>query len=187
MSATTITAHVPPRSLAILLVAVLAMTGIAGYLYVLKKPIGHLAVSRDTFFDLRRSHPSDEPVENRIVSVEAQVGSLRNKLQGAGPALPANEMVAFVIGQLDRLARRQRVQLLSVEPGNIAQVFDFDEIPFHVEVVGGYFRLVDWLHDAERELGPMVVKSFEIDPVASAEARRMRVTMVSYRHRGARS
>ena len=187
MTEATITRHFPPRSLAILLIASLALTGLAGYLYVLKKPMGHLTEAQETFFDLRRSNPSSEPVENRIMSVELVVDSLREQLQGAGPALAANEMVAFVIGRLDGLARRQRVQLVSVEPGNIAQVLEFDEIPFHVEVVGGYFRLVDWLQDAERELGPMVVKSFEIDPVAPADARRLRVTMVSYRHRGARS
>ncbi|MCZ6887598.1 MAG: hypothetical protein O7H39_03805 [Gammaproteobacteria bacterium] len=178
-----ITQHVPPRSLAMLLAVAFALTGLAGHLYVLKKPMGYLAEARDTFFDLRRSHPSDQPIEARIRSVEASTAALREKLQGAGPSLAANEMVAFVIGRLDRLAQSRRVQLISVEPGDIAEVFEFDEIPFHVEVVGGYFRLVAWLHDAERDLGPMVVKSFDIEPVAPGDTRRMRLTMVSYRPR----
>jgi hypothetical protein len=183
MARAMITEHVPPRSLAILLATTLALTGLAGYLYVLKKPMGRLAEAQDTFFDLRRSRPSDEPIEARIQLIGTEVGALREKLHGSGPALAANEMVAFVIGRLDRLARRQRVQLVSVEPGDVAGLFEFDEIPFHVEVVGGYFRLVDWLHEAERELGPMVVKSFDMEPARPDDARRMRLTMVSYRHR----
>lgn len=184
MSNIMITAQLPLRSLAIVLVAVLGLTGTAGYLYLLKKPLLTLSGTQDEFFNLRRARPPDEPVEARIATVEAELETLRAKLQGAGPKLAANEMVAFVIGRLDKLARRQRVQLVSVEPGNIAKVFEFDEIPFHVEVIGGYFRLVDWLHDAERELGPMVIKSFDIAPAPGEDSRRMRLTMVSYRHNG---
>lgn len=176
-----ITSQLPVRTLAIVLVAILGMTGLAGHLYVLKKPTAELSQTKDEFFNLRRAHPTGEPVEDRIGQVSAEVAALREKLQGAGPQLAANEMVAFVIGRLDRLARHQQVQLVSVQPGDIAQVFDFDEIPFHVEVVGGYFRLVDWLQDAERELGPMIVKSFDISPASGDELRRMRLTMVSYR------
>lgn len=179
-----ITAQLPLRSFACVLVAVLGLVGTAGYLYLLKAPLLELSGTQDEFFNLRRAHPADEPVEARVATVEAELDALRAKLQGAGPKLAANEMVAFVIGRLDKLARRQRVQLVSVEPGNVAKVFEFDEIPFHVEVVGGYFHLVDWLHDAERELGPMVIKSFDIAPAPGEDLRRMRLTMVSYRHTG---
>ena len=184
MSSIKITEQLPPRSLALLLIAVLGLTGISGYLYVLKKPMVALSGVQDEFFNLRRARPADKPVEARIANAEAELEMLREKLQGAGPKLAANEMVAFVIGRLDMLARAKNVQLVSVEPGDTAKVFEFDEIPFHVEVVGGYFRLVDWLHAAERELGPMVIKSFDIAPAQGGDSRRMRLTMVSYRHSG---
>ena len=74
-----ITQHVPPRSLAMLLAVAFALTGLAGHLYVLKKPMGYLAEARDTFFDLRRAHPSDQPIEARIRSVEASTAALREK------------------------------------------------------------------------------------------------------------
>ncbi len=66
---------------AILLLAAFALTGLGGHLYVLKKPMGYLAEARDTFFDLRRSHPSDQPIEARIRSVEASTAALREQLQ----------------------------------------------------------------------------------------------------------
>ncbi len=59
----------------------------------------------------------------------------------------------------------------------------FEEVPFEVEIVGGYFSLYDWLRDVEAELGPMVVKQYRI----SSEERdltRMSLTMVSYRSVG---
>lgn len=176
-----ITDQLPVSSLALVLVAALALTGVSAHLYVLKKPRAELVQAEDALFELRRSNPGGEAMDARLAAVEAEVEALRAKLAGGGSELAANEMVAFVIGRLDRLARAQRVQLVSVEPGDVAPVFEFDEIPFHVEVVGGYFRLVAWLREAERELGPMVVKSFDITPATGEDLRRMRLTMVSYR------
>lgn len=179
-----ITEQLPLRSLALVLVAAFGLTAAAGWLYVLKKPQAELVAAEDALFELRRAHPAGESVDARIAAVQAEVDALSSELVGGGPALAANEMVAFVIGRLDRLAREQRVQLVSVEPGDVAPVFEFDEIPFHVEVEGGYFRLVAWLHEAERELGPMIVKSFDITPAQGDALRRMRLTMVSYRPQG---
>lgn len=184
MSSMAITAQLPLRSLVFVLVAVLALIGTAGYLYVLKTPLLALSGTQDEFFNMRRAHPANEPVEARIATIEAELETLRAKLQGSGRKLAANEMVAFVIGRLDAIAQRQKVKLVGVEPGRIAKVFEFDEIPFHVEVLGDYFHLVDWLHAAERELGPMVIKSFDIAPAPGDDVRRMRLTMVSYRHGG---
>lgn len=178
-----ITAQLPVRSLLVVLVAAFALIAVAGHLYVLKKPLAELAQIDDTLFETRRSRPMDTPATEHIVALEIEIAALRVEL-GDGPALAPNEMVAYVIGQLDLIARSREVQLVSVEPGVVAQVFEFDEIPFHIEVVGSYFKLVEWLQEAERQLGPMVIKSFEFEPSAAGEQRRMRLTMVSYRVRG---
>ncbi len=176
-----ITAQLPLRSLYVVLAMLFVLCAVAGYLYVLKQPLGELAALDDQLFETRRARPMDTPAADRIATVEAEILELRARLGGGAPDLAPNEMVAFVIGQLDVLARARRIQLVSVEPGATTQVFEFDEIPFHIEVVGGYFGLVEWLQEAENTLGPMVIKSFDIEPVASTEARRMRLTMVSYR------
>lgn len=179
-----ITEQLPLRSLVLVLISILGLTVTAGYLYVIKKPAAALELSSDELFNLRRAHPVGEPFDDRIAAAAQDVAALQSILHGTAPALASNEMVAFVIGRLDNLARKQNVQLLSVEPGDVTQVFEFDEIPFHIEIVGSYFHLVDWLRNAEQELGPMVIKTFDIAPAGAGENRRMRLTMVSYRHTG---
>lgn len=184
MNSVRITEHLPLRSLVIVLVSALALTALAGHLYVLKQPLAELAALEDTLFETRRGRPLDGPADARIALAEQEIAALRERLGGSAPDLAPNEMVAFVIGQLDLLARDRQVQLVSVEPGAIARVFEFDEIPFHIEVVGGYFSIVAWLHEAEQELGPMVIKSFSLAPATNPASRRMQLTMVSYRASG---
>ena len=184
MKGPTITSHLPLRSLYVVLTAAFVLAALGGHLYVLKQPLADLALAQDALFETRRARPQDTPAAARINPVEADIAALRTRLGGGAPSLAPNEMVAFVIGQLDLIARNREVQLVSVEPGAIARVFEFDEIPFHIEVVGGYFKLVDWLQEAEQQLGPMVIKSFEIEAAASVDLRRMRLTMVSYRASG---
>jgi len=181
MSRTTITDQVPLRTMILLCVSVLGLSLLAGYLYVIKPPLAELAELEDTVFETRRSRPIDGPADVSIAALERDIADLEARLGGSGRELAPNEMVAFVIGQLDLIARSRHVQLVSVEPGAVARVFEFDEIPFHIEVVGGYFHLVDWLQEAEQKLGPMVIKSFEISPSGGENSRRMHLTMVSYR------
>lgn len=179
-----ITEQLPLRSLVVVLIMVVVLTALAGHLYVLKEPSAELAALKDTLFETRRSNPADGPTAERIADVEQQIAALREQLGTSGGNMAPNEMIAFVIGRLDSIARPREIQLVSVEPGAVARVFEFDEIPFHIEVVGNYFQLVDWLHKVEQELGPMVIKSFELSPTGGAKSRRMLLTMVSYRPTG---
>jgi Tfp pilus assembly protein PilO len=89
-------------------------------------------------------------------------------------------MIAFVIGQMDRIAATHAVKLISVEPGNIEKIFLFQELPFHVVVTGNYFSLFDWLDQVERDLGPVVIKEFELTSEPDSAMRRFTLTLVSY-------
>jgi hypothetical protein len=54
-------------------------------------------------------------------------------------------------------------------------------LPFAIEVSGNYFSLYDWLQEVEKELGPMVVKKIDIEPLSGGQEQFMRLNMVSYR------
>jgi Tfp pilus assembly protein PilO len=175
--------QVPPRSLMLLLIAVPLLVAAASYLYVFKKPLANYRTTLGTLVQLESETRSQQPLDQQIESTAQVLEELEGKLLGDGPRLPANQMVAWIIGRLDVIANTHGVQLVSVEPGGGSAVLMFDEIPFHVEVSGSYFDLFDWLGDAESALGPMVIKQFTLERVGNEERLRMRLTMVSYRHR----
>ena len=57
----------------------------------------------------------------------------------------------------------------------------FDEVPFDIEVAGGYFDLCRWLQQVETELRPMVVKQFQVASKGAEKRLKMSLRVVSYR------
>lgn len=173
--------NVQPRMLLVLMVASILLTVTAAYLYLFKIPVGDYKQSIRNFEFLQVELQQDAPLRGQIEHLQATIERLDREIHGNGPQLPVSQMMAFVIGQLDAIARRHHVQLLSVKPGTAEKIIMFREIPFNVEIVGTYFKLYDWLSEVEKTLGPLVVKQFEISPEAKAKERRMKLTIVSYR------
>ena len=62
-----------------------------------------------------------------------------------------------------------------------------DELPYEVEVSGGYLDLFRWLRDAESELRPMVVKSFEMAKEPEGAGVHLKLRLVAYRAPESRS
>lgn len=172
--------HVQPRMLLLLMVSIGMLTVLAAYLYVFKTPIQDYGLSQRTLKILQDDVRAGLPLGDQIEALEKNIGGVNRQLYGSGPRRPGNKLVAVVIGQIDSIAARHDVKLVSVKPGNKEKVFMFEEMLFHIEIQGTYFGVFDWLHDVEHEIGPLVVKQFRMQPESDSEIRRMDLTMVSY-------
>ena len=137
--------QVPPRMLIILLISIVLMALISSYLYVIKKPFQSLRQYQQTLALLENEVQTGIPLQNQIVIQQKLVEQLTFKLHGAGSKLPVNKRVAYVIGELDKIARYHQVNLSSVKPQNPETLFTFKELPFQVEINGDYFSLFAWL------------------------------------------
>ncbi len=173
--------NVEPRMLIFLMLSIIALTLTGSFVYVFKEPLKSYQQNHRMLELLQGEVTRGVPIDVEIAKVGKTIEELNLSLHGSGPKLPVNQMIAYVIGKLDLIARRHAVQLASVSPDKSTQVFMFEEIPFHVEITGSYFSLFDWLHDVENELGPMVVKQFDIEAMPKQGQRRMKLVVVSYR------
>ncbi len=175
--------NLEPRSASLLFISLIGLTLLASYLYLFKQPWQTLAATRLTLEELRSQERDPVSIDAEIEAIESEITDLRQELNGDGPVLPPNQLVAHIIRQLDQSARANAVQLGGVRPGNRARVLMFSELPFHVEVSGSYHNLYRWLNEVESRLGPLVVKQFEISPLPGKDDdRQMQLTIVSYRY-----
>ena len=173
--------QIQPRMLMGLLVSIILMALLSSYLYVIKQPFNGFRQQQQTLTLLQDEVTTGIPLQNRIKSQQQLVKQLNTKLHGAGAEdLPTNKMVPHIIGALDKIANRHKVNLASVKPQNTESLFTFREVPFQIEISGEYFNLFAWLRDVENELGPIVIKQFDISSIAQSNDRRMILTIASY-------
>ena len=172
--------QVNPRMLAFLLVSGFLLMVTASYLYILKRPFQDFRQAKQTLALLESELQTGIPLDSQIQTFQTQVAELNKQLHGNGKNLPLNQMIAFVIAQLDQISASHHVKLISVEPGSAEKVFLFQELPFHLVVTGNYFKLFDWLNQVERDLGPFVVQEFELMPESGSAIRRFTLTLVFY-------
>jgi len=69
-----------------------------------------------------------------------------------------------------------------IEPGQASKIFNFRELLFNVELEGNYFSLFQWLYQLEKELGPIVIKHFDIQVNPATKQRKMSLVIASYRY-----
>jgi Tfp pilus assembly protein PilO len=172
--------QVNPRMLAFLLVSVFLLMLVASYLYILKRPVQEMRQAKQTLALLESELQTGVPLDSQIQTFQNSVADLNKQLHGGGKNLPINQMIAFVIGRLDSISVSHNVKLISVEPRGAEKIFLFQEMPFHLVVIGNYFKLFDWLNQVERELGPFAVQEFEITPEPDSTMRRFTLTLVFY-------
>lgn len=169
-----------PRIIVLLLASILILTLLASYLYLFKKPVQLLKKNEQTLRMLKTEIDRNMPIGQMIEDLEQQEADINRLVNASGQQLPQNQMIAYVIGQLDVIAARNNVQLVSVSPGKASEIFMFEELPFSIEVTGSYFDLYNWLKKVEEKLGPMVVKSFNIVENSNDGLRRMHTVIVAY-------
>jgi Tfp pilus assembly protein PilO len=172
--------QVQPRTLVFLLIALVLMAFAASYLYVIKNPFKDYRQHQQTLALLKNEVQTGIPLQKQIETQQLLVEKLNIKLHGTGPKLAVNKMVAYVIGELDKIAKRYQVNLASVKPQSPETLFTFKELPFQVEISGDYFSLFAWLKDVENNLGPIVIKQFDLSVEGKEKKRKMFLTIVAY-------
>lgn len=100
----------------------------------------------------------DQRLEDRYAEIE----ELKYRLHGDMANLPARQVEAYIIGRLQRVSWNNNVELVSVEPAIGDRVQIFQEMLFHVQLVGQYGDLYRWLWEARKDLGFVVVKEYAL-------------------------
>lgn len=172
--------QVQPKMLLLLLISLSLLIIMACYLYVLKMPLQALHESEKTLELLNNEEHFGIPLLDQISEQERLNQALNLKLHGMGPKLPMNQMVIFVIGELDKISDRHQVNLASVTPGEPGKMFTFSVMDFKIEITGAYIRLFNWLKDVETELGPIIINQFDIQPATQDNAVKMELTITNY-------
>ncbi len=176
--------QVQPRTLVFLLVSIILLLLTGNYLYVIKSPFKNFWQHQQTLNLLQDDVQTGIPLQNQIERQQQLVKKLTIKLHGTAPKLAPNKMVAYVIGELDKSAKRHQINLTSVKPQNPETLFTFKEQPFQVEISGNYFSLFAWMKDIEKNLGAIVIKQFELSSGEQGKERKMFLTIVAYQFEG---
>lgn len=171
---------IPTRQIYFMVLAIFFLTMLASYLYLFKKPLATYTSLKQSRAFLESKVASGGNVVDEINGLQEVVDILLKSLHGESPVLPAQKLIARNIDRLDRLSNRHAVRLESVKPDSSQAVEMFEEIPLTIRVSGSYFDLYKWLHEVEKELGPMVVKQFDLLPVMGTKELTMNLQMVSY-------
>ena len=103
-------------------------------------------------------------LDAELAALQDEVAGLERTLKGDAANLPAKKMQAFVIGRLQTISWRNDVELIGIKPREGQPVAQFRELIFDVELRGDYFNFFNWLNSISKELGFVVVKSFELAP-----------------------
>lgn len=174
-------ARVRPQLLLFVMFFLVLMVPATAWLYLFKKPVAEYRELLRTRASLEVAIRESSNLPTQMQTLTREVALLTRRVRGEGPLLPAGQMAGHIIQQLDRLAPRYGVELVSVRPGVERSVQMFEEVPFEIEVRGSYLGLFDWLRDAEEQLAPLVVTQFGITAGNPGEPLDMRLKMASYR------
>jgi len=170
-----------PHSIYGTMVAIVVIICLAAYLYVFKKPLAEYKLLQTNTKLLEAKVESGSTISLKLETMQREINSLTKHLQGQTPLLSSSKLVAHVINGLDIISSQHAVQFIGLRPAVPATVKYFEELPFAIEESGNYFSLYDWLQEVEKELGPMVVKKIDIEPLSGGQEQIMRLNMVSYR------
>jgi hypothetical protein len=179
--------EIDPRSAALMMagVALLVMAALA--VYVVWPEINAYRKSLTTLAVLERVTRNGDEVVEEMSALQQEVDGRVRRLHGDMVNMPKNQMEAFIIGRLQGISWRNKVELRAVTPGKGDTVQMFEEVIFDVEVFGDYFDLFAWLQDLNTELGYVVVKHFSIGAEGQKDSDNRltaRFTIVSYREVG---
>lgn len=154
-----------PRQLRLLLGGGLLLLASALFFQLLWPQVKSYRALRNSHAILSASSGSQTDLARQVAALKGEVGQLRHRLQGDLGDLPPKQVEAHVIGLLQQLCWRHRLELASVRPQAGEEVHVFRETVFDVEVHGDYADFFAWLAEARDKLGFLVVKHYEIAPL----------------------
>lgn len=154
-----------PRQLRLVLGGGVLLLVTALFFQLLWPQVKALRALRSSQAILLASGGNPAELARQVTALKAEVASLRHHLQGDLGDLPPRQVEAHVIGLLQQLCWRHRLELASVIPQAGEQVHVFRETVFDLEVHGDYADFTAWLAEAREKLGFLVVKHYAIAPL----------------------
>ena len=154
-------------ALILLLIGAVLLAPITTYVIWPKwKAYRTVSQSRDT---LVLATAENGELDAQLESLRLDVGGLEKRLHGDMANLPPKEVEAYIIGRLQAISWRNRVELIGVEPREGERIERFREVLFNVRLAGDYFDLYSWLRDLGSELGFVVIKQYQMAPLDRSE------------------
>ncbi|MCH9694102.1 MAG: type 4a pilus biogenesis protein PilO [Gammaproteobacteria bacterium] len=109
---------------------------------------------------LEQAAQDGSELDRHLQEQYSSIDELKYRLHGDMANLPVKQVEAFIIGRLQKISWNNKIELVSVEPATGERVQTFQEILFHVELVGQYEDLFRWLMEARSDLGYVVIKEY---------------------------
>lgn len=169
-----------PRQLRLLLGGGVLLLVTALFFQLVWPQMKALRALRSSQTILMGSSGNQADLARQVTTLRGEVDALRHRLQGDLGDLPPRQVEAHVIGLLQELCWRHRLELASVMPQAGEQMHVFRETVFDLEVHGDYADFTAWLAEAREKLGFLVVKHYEITPLeakADTASAQPRLTM----------
>lgn len=172
------------RELALIMVLVGCIAAAPLAAYLVWPGVSELRKLSATRSSLTASTSGHSQLAAQLEELRSSVSDLDQKLHGDAANLPQKEVEAFVIGRLQSISWRNRVDLVGVAPDAGDEIESFKETLFRVSLAGDYFDLYNWLNDLGTELGFVVIKNYQMSPIDRSEATprlAAELTIASYR------
>lgn len=172
------------RSLNLLLGGITLVIATAMFSYLLWPQFKTYRAALESRDSLQSVVANDNKLIETLNSLRNEVRNLRQNLHGDLAALPTKEMQGYIIGRLQGISWRNKVEFLGMQPRQGEPIEKFQEILFDVQLLGDYFDLYNWLRDASKELGFVVIKQYQMTPVspdAEHSLLGVKLTMAVYR------
>jgi Tfp pilus assembly protein PilO len=173
-----------PRGLNMLLGGITLVVATALFSYLLWPQFKAYRTALESRDSLQSVVANDNKLLETLNALRNEVRNLRQSLHGDLAALPTKEMQGYIIGRLQGISWRNKVEFLGMQPRVGEPIEKFQEILFDVQLLGDYFDLYNWLRDASKELGFVVIKQYQMAPVShEPEDLRLgvKMTMAVYR------
>ncbi len=172
------------RNLNLLLGGITLVVAAALFSYLLWPQFKAYRAAVESRDSLQSVVANDNKLMQTLGALRSEVRALRQSLHGDLAALPTNEMQGYIIGRLQGISWRNSVEFLGMQPRQGEPIEKFQEILFDIQLLGDYFDLYNWLRDASKELGFVVIKQYQMAPVNPESENTLlgvKMTMAVYR------
>ena len=169
--------------LLILALLVFAVTSLAFTFLVLPKMKTYLAITKAEG-TLSMIVDNGDLLDNQISGLSSEIEVLERRLHGDMASLPVKQIEAHVVGKLQQISWENEIQLVGIEPSAGATIETFHEILFRVTLAGDYMNMYDWLREVSDDLGFVLVKQYEMQPMDNRDQNprlSVQLTMATYR------
>lgn len=178
-------ARVPARQLNLALIGTLVIACALVWLLAVRTPLATLRVMQAESARLEAvavaAATDTDGLRLQGERLAAEAAALSHDLDKVYMQRSADQMLVYLISEVDRAGTRHGVKLSGAMPGQARKVAIFDEIPFDVEARGSYQSLVDWMGEIERSLPALSIVRFEIRPADAPPQLAMKIRIAVYR------